>query len=591
MNAYNSTISDTELRDLFRMALIGGDETNALTETFIEMEQKMVFSGEAAFVLPLQKEQELFNQLNHGLGAKLSTAGKLGMKWIFTGLGGACVATGLVVYTQLKPDHGEPKNAVAPAALTTTDSAQQPHPADSILVQAPTDSFTPETVTKQLNTPEQLSPVISNTISLRIDQPVQEWEAAARGEQPAPPEQPAAPVYRGDDQALSDTIFHGVKRLEIDIDVADIHILPSQNEDVTLVNPLQASAVEQKGSTLKIISPKDCRKRLIRVSDKVMEGQLINIRIPRGTELILHTSAGRVSIDGVHGNSCEASCDFGDIRISNSTMKTTVTASSGQVRLENHYGDIDATASFGDIYLSQVNGKVKAHASSGNVSSSDITGTTDIESDFGNIDLSNVRGEVTLRAASGNITLNSANANHCSIVSDFGNLELSDIQANTHLVANSGNIVLQGMTGKMEIESAFGDITTTDVHGELKLMSSSGSTTIRDLEGDLRANVDFGDLKIQNSKGNASLVVTSGNIETKDMELTDSLDIVIDFGDGKIGLKNKNEELRFDLESTYGKVKVNKGDMKLEKENGTVTGGTGRIAVRGTTGSGSLTFN
>lgn len=588
MNAYNSTISDLELRDLFRTALIEGDETHALTETFIEMEQKMVFSGEAAFVLPLHKEQELFNQLNHGLGAKLSTAGKLGMKWIFTGIGGACVATGLVVYTRLRPDHDQPgRQDIVPAAVTTVDSTQHPALPDSILVQAPTDSFTPEPVTKQPNTPALLSPAISNTISLRTDRPVQEREAAARGEEP---EQPELPAYRSADE-LSDTLFHGVKRLEIDIDVADIHILPSHNEDLALAYPLQAAAVEQRGGSLLITSPKNMKKKLIRIGNKVMEGQVLNIRVPQGTELILHTSAGLIAIDSIRGNNCEVHCDFGDIRILSSTMNTTVLASSGKVRFENHHGDIDATSSFGDVYLSQINGKVKAQVDSGNLNGSDIDGATDIECNFGNIDLANARGEITLHAASGNITLNGAGGGSCSIVSDFGNLELSDLRANTHLVANSGNIALQGMTGRLEIESTFGNITTTDVHGELKLSSSSGSATIRDLEGDLQANIDFGDLKIQNSKGNASLVVTSGSIETRDMELTDSLDIFIDFGDGKIGLKNKNEELRFDLESTYGKVKINKGDLKLEKENGAVTGGTGRIAVRGTTSSGSLTFN
>jgi len=187
MSAYNhSTISDPELRDLFKAALLDGDETDAFTETFIEMERKMVFTAEAAFVLPLLKEQELFSKLHHAAGSKLAAAtGKLGMKWLLGGLGTACVTTGLVVYQLNSAKDPRPeKPAAATTMMSSPDSTAtvQQDPIDTTtLVQQTPAFFTPVPVTKQSVEMQPLPLPVSDVTSMRTEPPVPAGEAAPGG--------------------------------------------------------------------------------------------------------------------------------------------------------------------------------------------------------------------------------------------------------------------------------------------------------------------------------------------------------------------------------------------------------------------------
>lgn len=608
MSAYNSILSDQELRDLFKTALMDGEDNDALTETFIEMERKMVFTAEAAIALPLFREQELLSKLHASLGTKVAGKLALNLKWLLGGFGGLCVATGVVVYNQQQ----QPEIPRSSTLITNTlpdSSAAQPanNPVDTALVQTPA-LFTPNPVTKPTYSLEPLPPVSARTDS-RMDQSLSDKEAAwGLGEppiayEPAPPMTyvPVEPMYcapvpqitydngfEDDTLAPSDTIFRGIKRLEVNIQIGDIHIMPSPNGDLKMSGFFKQEDCETNGSTLWITSEQKKYRLLKHIGP---EEHLLHFEVPAGTELVLNTASGQIHIDGMNGGSCKAETHFGDVHILNSRMNTTVSASSGMIDLMDITGNVNIDGSFGDIHLANITGTVNAHVASGEFIAEHLNGNATVTSDFGDLTIIRAAGELTVTANSGNTHLDSITAHHCTIISNFGDVELTDIIANVQLQVNSGNITLRNLQGDLHAESAFGNATIDHMNGELTLTGNSGNLIIDNHKGNMTIDSQFGNLTIHDSKGNADLTVNSGNIDVKDMDLTDQLIVSVGFGNSKIGLKNDYKDIRFELEAQMGKVKISKGDMKLEKENGIILVEQGRINVKGSASSGNMTFN
>ncbi len=637
MSTFNTNMTDAELRDLLKTALMEGGENDSLTETFIEMEKAFVFGTTATIAFPIGKEQELFSQLTNASAYKV--AGKLGLKWLFTGLGATAIATGMIVYNQQQPE--TPPKAIT--ALNTQKDTAVSQPNELILtdslVQNPT-IFTPLVVAKQTYELEQLSPAFSDP-SVQLERSTREQETEASGifkdstnrfsrkanrrvnrslrglsnlielaelpempefpempELPEPAIEPLEPIDLGfieldqrDQDSLSniDTLFNNVKRIELDIEMGDIHLLPATGDQVRMHGFIHEIESKQSGSVLKIYAQKP-EKRKHRACNNCEES-MIHLEIPTGTTFIIVTSNGSITADNLSSSSGTLIANFGDINVSNCQVDLTATTTSGELQLINLTGSINATAEFGDLNLEHITGSVTAKANSGNINAQTIIGDALIESDFGDISVENLQGKLTLVSNSGMINLDSITGSHCIIQSSFGDVDITNIHAITTIEANSGNVHVNELTGDLVIDSDFGNVIIAGYWGKLLVNANSGNIVLNDINGDMHVSSQFGNLDINQSNGNAFFDVQSGNIDIKNMLLRDSLTVHVDFGNSKINLKNNIDELAFDIEATMGKAKINKGDMKLEKENGLIHTEKGRILVKGTANSGNISFN
>lgn len=605
MNAFDSTITDRELRELFKAKILAADGDDVVTDKFIEMEAKLAFGTEVAIFIPPLKEQELLSKLGMKSGAKL--AGKIGMKWLFTGLSCATVAVATVVYKMNdKPEPPKPAAAIVQTQstpeeqdTTTIQPIMEPAATSSTDSTVPTPARPPEALTKHML--EQLSPFLAEIIAPtnRITPPVEPITGGGMATWGFPliirlPE----PISLIQHQSV-DTTFSGVRHVVVDAHNCNVVVKNSKDQLVRVHSDLVDVGSEREkdggfglnfergGPTLEIMidQQRNC-------NDNAKENHnVLNIEVPLGIKLEIHNSEGNVDIAGLNEGHCEVNCDFGNVRIVNSKVNVEANSSNGQVVLMQITGAVIANADFGNVLLENINGTINANASSGSISGKTLRGNSVFHSDFGKIELNRVSGAIEVEAASGNVTIDSLTGSSCAIRADFGHVTMTNTKTTVTMEVASGNIKVNDLEGNLTAGCDFGSINITGMKGKLKLNGASGNTTIVNHEGNIDINSDYGNVTLVNTKGGAAITAHSGSVTAKEMELTDDLTLNLDYGNGHLKLKNDYNDLSFNLTTDFGKLKIGKGDDKKEASNGSIVTNNGNIHITGRAASGSITFD
>lgn len=645
----DSTLSDSQLRDMLKQVVLTGDDNDKLTKTLLDMEQKFVFATTAAIAIPAAKEAALLTKLSGGTMYK--TAAKVGLKWLFGGIGGVCVtATSIFVYQSQLPQEPQQQNPI----ITTT---KQYPDTSNFFVASKTDSVgpaptisTPREVTEQTYELLPLSPVtpivstplekqetvvvgnpaqrsINNLIFLApeyiymmqskphhsqaslnhllffnhrlfssLDELAPQDESYYRFEWNETDERDAlAPLsWHEDSTGPEDSIlqpqsFDGVKSLEINIDFGDIVITRATGNQVIVDQPEGKVTTEQRQSKLSVFMNPENGKRKKRCNE-ILPSFNLNVAVPEGTNLVIVTSSGTVDIKDLEGTSCEVTNDFGNINLSNCKTNVKATASSGSIWLTDITGKTDVHSYFGDVNLKHISGITNAHISSGMFDAVDIKGDLSIQSDFGDVSVTNARGNTTINSSSGSIVLDSLTGKDLILNSNFGDLTLKDINASSSIVSNSGNVEIDRLKGNLVLNTQFGEVNIDDLTGNLQLSGNSGDIHLKDLIGDMVVDSQFGNVTLKDTKGNVVVQANSGDISGRRVEVVNTLTVAVDFGNSDIELANSANDLRFDVEATMGKASVNKGTIKREEDDGHIITEKGSISIKGTSQSGDISF-
>lgn len=638
----DSTLSDSQLRDMLKQVVLTGDDNDTLTTTLLDMEQKFVFATTATIAIPLAQEAALLGKL--GGGAAYKTAAKFGLKWLFGGLGGVAVtATSILVYQQQKTPEPQQQKPVI------THIQQQPD-TSNFFVASKTDSVgatptisTPKEVTEQRYELLPLSPV-----SPIVSTPLERQEAVVVGSlskrsltnlvfwapeyiymmQGAPNKgtiaavdnlffvkpEPFAPIdaqeelseldemnselehvsWYDDSSDSEDTItpaqsFDGVKTLEINLELGNITITRSSGNQVIVDQPEGKIETEQQQSTLSVFMKPTDKKQKKRCDN--LESFDLKVAVPAGTNLVIVTSSGSVDIEDLEGKTCQVTTNFGDISFKNCVTAINATASSGSISLTNIQGVADVHSYFGDVNFDHIQGNTGTHISSGNFTAHDLKGDVRIQSDFGDVSMTNVQGTTIINSSSGAILMDSIVGKKCTITSNFGDLNLQHIQAESNIVSNSGNINIEHHNGDLDVNTQFGEVSIEHLAGNLLLYGNSGDIQLKDLSGNVEVDSQFGNVTMKDTKGNMIVQANSGDINGNNIEVTNSLSVSVDFGNSDIELVNSVNDLRFDVEASMGTASINKGSVKLEEEDGRIVTDKGSIFIKGTARSGDISFD
>ncbi|MDH4472521.1 MAG: DUF4097 family beta strand repeat-containing protein [Fluviicola sp.] len=637
----DSTLSDSQLRDMLKQVVLTGDDNDTLTTTLLDMEQKFVFATTAVIAIPVAQEAALLGKL--GGGAAYKTAAKFGLKWLFGGLGGVAVtATSILVYQQQKTPEPQQQKPVI------THIQQQPD-TSNFFVASKTDSVgatptisTPKEVTEQPYELLPLSPVspivstplerqeavvvgrlskrsLTNLVFLAPEYVYQMQTRRYRGSMAAldnllflNPEI-FAPIdaleelgelgeldelehfsWNGDTSDSDDTItppksFDGIKTIEITIDFGDVIITRASGNQVIVDQPEGKIATEQHQSKLSIFMNPGDEKEKKRCNE--IPSFELKVAVPTGTNLVIVTSSGLVDINDLEGKSCEVTNNFGDINFNNCNIDVTATASSGSITLSHITGKTDLHSYFGDVNLTHISGITETHISSGAFNASDITGDLSIQSDFGDVSVSNAHGNATINSNSGSITLDSITGKTLTLNSNFGDLQLKNINATSSIVSNSGNSEIELHNGNLTLNTQFGEVSIENLTGNLQLNGNSGDIHLKNIIGDLAVDSQFGNVTLKETKGNVLVQANSGDINGRKVEVTNSLTVAVDFGNSDIELVNSANDLRFDVEASMGTASIHKGNLKLEEEDGHIITDQGSISIKGTAQSGDISFD
>lgn len=186
-----------------------------------------------------------------------------------------------------------------------------------------------------------------------------------------------------------------------------------------------------------------------------------------------------------------------------------------------------------------------------------------------------------LSSESGNIELGDIQAKNIDIRAEYGNLESGSFSGdNISITADSGNIELGSIDcDTLEITNEYGNISADSFKAANRtaLKLESGNLTLSRLETEsLMLSNEYGNCSVNETTVKQSdISIESGNLKLLDATLGDT-EIKNAYGDITLNLANKSSEYNYDLNASYGTIKLDgktlpsdeDGTSRYQKDNG-----------------------
>ena len=363
---------------------------------------------------------------------------------------------------------------------------------------------------------------------------------------------------------IVDTLFSGIKRLEIDASFFDIHIQSNQRDKVIFHGELNTKMrglflskmdckikYEQKDSVLHVFI--ETKGNLAVGFGSIEQTAVLNFDVPPTIDVVANNSSGDIKLEGLKGGNCIVTAQYGDVKIENANTNLNLQIGSGDLILNNMKGDITALSSYGNQTLENINGNINLKNKSGDISIINLKGDIKLESGYGAQRLGGINGKIVSKNSSGDISIKKSTGD-INTVLNFGNLNIEN---------NAGNITVKNNSGDIDVKTSNGDINIAAIYGDIKIMES---------------------------KGDLSIVSKSGDITGKNIEVKEKSDLSASYGNIKMDFKNDFNDLSFDLKAELGYLNVNKNGQKIKGDNGVLFLNQGKIHIKGYTASGDQEY-
>jgi DUF4097 and DUF4098 domain-containing protein YvlB len=600
-------ITDRELYELFKERLLEQEQDDAFTQKLIEMETITAFSMEPLMTPGIEKEKEMIRRLSKNGGFPTS------FKWLFTGLSLAIVLS-VLLWNR-------------PGAKAITGAEKAPAPPASI--QAP---GTPPIPPQQAQIPEKLAPGVPPAMEAEPPSPP-ELSAGAMiatsdsgfviPEPPMADEKKRSTYYSGpapsgtfkpfvkqkqsadSSHFAVDTTFNSITRLEVTGMFCDVTINPHNGKHLSLKGDMKVEykgkvlnkphyviRYEQKDSVLKVwVENTQPKKNMIMINGEVNYSGHLDFQVPERAALLIKNASGNITATGLRGRPCHLESNYGTVRAEGIATDLTLRSSSGNVAFENVEGQVDCRVSYGNISASNIRGRMQIHSSSGHIQLADLTGDLEIKSSYGNTDIKHLKGNLQVKAASGHVKAEAIEGPISYVSCSYGSITLTNITSSLTVKASSGAVHLRDIRGNISLSSAYGTQQLSDIKGDVHINSSSGNIDLHNLEGQLSVTSVYGHVTAESCRGTIDIKTQSGNIKGKNIEVVTGLSLKASYGDISMNLKNKTDELSFNLQSVSGDIKLNKDGLKMESSDGKLKVEKGSILVKSSTSSGNQYFD
>jgi DUF4097 and DUF4098 domain-containing protein YvlB len=365
--------------------------------------------------------------------------------------------------------------------------------------------------------------------------------------------QEAGDSLKNSSYALVDTIFRGIKRIEVKGEFCDVNVKTHSENYVILQGNIGNGCgdvlmlgrriykrkeyklkFEKLGSLLKVWIESEKPAERVLIKGEVNEHSILNLTVPENMDMDIANSSGDIHVKDLTNKLLNFRTQFGDISVENIHSDLVLSSSSGNITANAITGDLKTVSSFGDQLLITIIGNIKLNSSSGNITVKCLTGNAEVHSSFGFQKFENITG---------------------NLVS----------------VASSGDLIVKHLKGNASSRSSFGE------------------QRYEDVEGDISSNASSGDIKIKNSKGVLTLGTSFGNITGKDVLLSSNSEFKTSSGDITLNLLNALNELSFDLQSSSGELVIEKDNVKNSSDKKLVLG-QGAIRIKGVSSFGDQLY-
>jgi hypothetical protein len=201
-------------------------------------------------------------------------------------------------------------------------------------------------------------------------------------------------------------------------------------------------------------------------SDSSMGPTVLNVQVPRGTNLEVHTVSADSGVHGLKGGKLDIGSVSGRVSVDADSPKLSVQSVSGSIELSGRIDDADISTVSGDVVAPQLGAMAKAETVSGDIrigggpfrklAMNTVSGDMEIRgalSDAGNIDIDSMSGDVTLDLPAGLSAKIDASSFSGDLRSDWGSVQEHEHGPGSELKATAG-----GGNGNITVETFSGDL-------------------------------------------------------------------------------------------------------------------------------------
>jgi hypothetical protein len=397
---------------------------------------------------------------------------------------------------------------------------------------------------------------------------------------PAPPTPPADVVKdkknkhkdgltKVESHMVSDSMFAGIKKIEIDAAICDLKIMRGGDENTKVKTdiliesdgkvkncPQYRMICEKKGDVLNV-KIDNAEAGQLHVDGMLnIDGKLV-LEIPSKMNLDIINQSGNVEINGIDGETCKINTTYGDINLVELGHKINLVSQSGDISLVSCKNEATINSNYGDISVTNHLGALRIESTSGDISVENLPGTNgkrcSLKSNYGSVNLKSIKVPIDVKIQSGDINVEDCEGN-LEIISGYGQQDIKNIKGNLNVVSTSGDVHVNGLTGNIHIQSSYGNVITNDCVGDININA------------------------------------VSGDIKGKNIKVNTALDLNATYGDIKMQLANGMDDLSFDLLANMGDIKVRKAGQVIVGEEGKLQIQKGKINIKALTTSGSQLF-
>jgi hypothetical protein len=170
----------------------------------------------------------------------------------------------------------------------------------------------------------------------------------------------------------------------------------------------------------------------------------LEVTVPAGTQLDLHTGAGNTEVRGLRS----------DVKVD---------TGAGDVTIADMTGDLDADTGSGSMTINGVSGRIQADTGSGSVHINSVAGDLDAHTGSGSMEVREASGPARLDSGSGSLTYEGDPEGDCRFETGSGSITLrlpADLDMEVDLETGSGTITtdfaVEGQISKDEVRGTIG---------------------------------------------------------------------------------------------------------------------------------------
>jgi DUF4097 and DUF4098 domain-containing protein YvlB len=181
-----------------------------------------------------------------------------------------------------------------------------------------------------------------------------------------------------------------------------------------------------------------------------------------------------------------------------------------------------------------------------------------------------------------------------SINTSYGDVELNNLSNNNYRIKTlSGDVKMESVNGNVTLSSISGDVSLKNAelnnlgNNSYRIQTTSGNIKMERVNGNITLSSSSGDVSLKNSVANINVSLISGRFNGNNINVVDAFYIGCTSGNVDCEITNPDSELRFNLYTASGKIKVRRQDLSY-KGFGGYTFGQGKVKITAESTSGNV---